>query len=142
MKEKRAVIDTNVVVAGLRSRQGASFLILQGMLSGDVIPVLTVPLVLEYEDALTGLRQKLRLSKKEIGELLDFVCSVEERHEVYYLWRPWLKDPRDEMVLEAAVVSEVNVVVTHNIADFGGAQDLGVVTMVPGEYVRKRRLVK
>jgi predicted nucleic acid-binding protein len=96
--------------------------------------------VLEYEEALMGLSRELRLSKNEIGALLDFVCSAGEKHEVFYLWRPWLRDPRDEMLLEAAVVSGANLLITHNVRDFAGAEDLNVVIMTPGEYVAKRRL--
>lgn len=133
------VIDTNVLVAAIRSRDGASFALLSLLAESEppIEPVVSVPLVLEYEDAMVRSLGSTSLSESDIGDLLDFFCSVSTHQEIFYLWRPLLKDPGDDLVLEVAVAAEVDYLVTFNIRDFVGSETLGVKTISPRKLLKK-----
>lgn len=86
---------------------------------------LSVPLVLEYEDAAMRLVDLGFLTTEDVGDILDYLCSIANHREVFYHWRPFLSGPGDDMVLELAVTAGSDFIVTHNTADFGGAERLG-----------------
>jgi len=130
------VLDTNVLVAALRSRKGASYRLLSLIDSGKFEINLSVPLVIEYEDVLTRLCLELELSKSDMGDLLDYLCRVANRHEVYFLWRPSLKDPKDEMVLELAVTAGCRHIVTYNKRDFAGVEQFGIEVLDAREFLQ------
>jgi putative PIN family toxin of toxin-antitoxin system len=132
----RIVLDTNVLVAAIRSRNGASFQILQLVRHDRVRLVLSVPLVLEYEDALKRSGRAAGLSNRDIDDLIDYLCSVGEHREIFFLWRPSLKDPNDDMVLEVAVEAGCDHIVTHNVKDFAGAERYRVSIVTPGDLLR------
>ncbi|BAG04978.1 putative toxin-antitoxin system toxin component, PIN family [Microcystis aeruginosa] len=95
----QVVIDTNVIVAGLRSRRGSAFQLLTLIDTGQFDIHLSVPLVLEYTEVLLRELPNLCLSREEVDDLIDFYCAVGVQHEIFFLWRPFLRDPKDEMVL-------------------------------------------
>ena len=73
-----------------------------------------------------------------IEPVLDYLCLGGERREIYFLWRPFLRDPGDEMVLEVAVGARVATIVTHNVRDFAGVQErFGIRVATPGEVLRE-----
>lgn len=134
----RAVLDTNVLVAGLRSRNGASFQLLR-MLGPEAPfqPSISVPLVLEYEMAL---RRTLGSKDERIDPVLDYLCQVGDLREIYFLWRPFLRDPGDEMVLEVAVGAQADRIATHNVKDFEGVEaKFGIRVVTPGEFLTETR---
>lgn len=133
----RLVLDTNVLVAGLRSRRGASYRLLELVAKAAVRPVLSVPLVLEYEAVLKRQAGVLGLTLGDVDGLLDDLCLLGERHLVYYLWRPTLRDPSDELVLELAVAAGCPHIVTHNVRDFAGSQQFGVAICTPQQWLTK-----
>ncbi len=127
MKTKQVVLDTNVLVAGLRSRRGASFKLLSILGKRSDIQIhLSVPLVLEYEATLLAQRAALGLSVEDIDSVLDYLCSIASHQEIYYLWRPFLRDPKDDMVLEVAVAAGCETIVSYNKQDFVGSERFGV----------------
>ncbi len=131
------VLDTNVLVAGLRSRQGASFRLLS-MVGGREFRInVSVPLLLEYEDVLMRPSLMIPLSKSEIGDVLDFHCSVARHHEIFFLWRPFLKDPHDDLVLELAVKAGCRFIVTFNERDFVGCEQFGIQPITPRDFLRQ-----
>ncbi len=136
------VLDTNVLVAAIRSRRGASFAILSRIGTGAFDIAVSVPLVLEYEDALLRHASESGLSPTDIGDLIDYVCSVAQRQKIFFLWRPLLKDPKDDMVAEAAVAARCRAIVTHNVRDFAGVERLGVRAITPAAFLRQLRGVK
>jgi len=133
----RVVLDTNVLVAGLRSRRGASFRLLELVGAGAVRPVLSVPLVLEYEAVLKRQAEVLGFTPADIDGLVDDLCVLGERHAVHFLWRPTLRDASDEMVLELAVAAACPHIVTHNVRDFAGSGRFGVEVFTPQRWLRK-----
>ena len=132
----RVVLDTNVLVAGFRSRDGASFRILE-LLEGaaELTPCVSVPLVLEYEAAL---RRLLGQDDWRIEPFLDYLCEIGEKREIFFLWRPFLRDAGDEMVLEVAVGAAVEAIVTHNVRDFDGVDEhFGIRVLTPGTLLQE-----
>ena len=71
------------------------------------------------------------------ADILDYLCMVSEHRRIFFLWRPFLKDPKDDMVLELAVEAEVEYIVTHNLKDFHGVEHFGIKAITPKEFLRK-----
>ncbi|MFZ5477351.1 MAG: PIN domain-containing protein [Myxococcota bacterium] len=131
------VLDTNVLIAALRSRRGASFRLLSLVGTGRFDIALSVPLVLEYEGVANRLLPEIGISAGEVGDILDYLCSVAIRRPVFFLWRPTLPDPKDDMVLELAVDAGAPVIITFNGRDFAGAERFGVRVLTPREYLQE-----
>jgi putative PIN family toxin of toxin-antitoxin system len=138
----RLVLDTNVVVAGTRSDQGASFQLLLAALERRLTLLLSVPLCLEYEAVLTR-RGHLRGTGAAAGDMRRFInalVAVAEPVEIRFLWRPDLRDPDDAKVLEAAVNGRADWLVTFNVADLAVAARFGVNVGTPAAALRLMRL--
>ncbi len=133
----KVVMDTNVLVAALRSQSGASFRMLSRIDSGKFSLCVSVPLVLEYEAAAKKNAKASGLAASDVDVVIDYVCRVAEHYKVYYLWRPFLKDPKDDMVLELAVSSSSGFIVTFNRADFKGAEQFGVKVLAPKGFLQQ-----
>ena len=137
MVEYHIVIDTNVFIVGLRSKRGASYRLLM-LLGSETFDIhLSVPLVLEYEDAAKRLLDDMPLSEQDVDDVLDYLCAVGQRHDLFYLWRPYLRDPRDDMVLELAVTARCDFVLTYNKRDFAGIAQFGIEILTPGEFLKR-----
>lgn len=130
----RVVLDTNVVVSGLRSRRGASFALLSEIGRGRFEIGISVPLVLEYDEVLYRNQAATGLSSEDIDAVLDYLCSKSHWAKVFYLWRPFLPDPGDDMVLEAAVAGGCEFIVTHNLRDFRNTEKFGVRALTPADF--------
>jgi putative PIN family toxin of toxin-antitoxin system len=131
------VIDTNVLIAGLRSATGASYQVLDRLGSEAFLVNISVPLILEYEAVAKEHARELGLTFGEIDDVLDFICQIAEPRTIFYLWRPFLPDPRDDLVLELAVEAGAQFIVTHNRRDFVGAEQFGVTILSPGAFLRQ-----
>lgn len=131
------VIDTNVLIAGLRSARGASYQVLQRIGGPDFTLSLSVPLVLEYEAVAKEHAREFGLTFADIDDILDYVCSIGDPRTIFYLWRPFLPDPRDDLVLELAVEANADYIVTHNRRDFVGAEQFGIGILSPGAFLRR-----
>lgn len=130
-------MDTNVLVSALRSRLGASFRLLSLIDSGKFSLCVSVPLVLEYEAATKRQAKTIGLTYTDIDNILDYLCLVAKHHRVYYLWRPTLKDPNDDMVLELAVSCKAEAIVTYNRGDFKGAEQFGIRILSPKNFLKQ-----
>jgi putative PIN family toxin of toxin-antitoxin system len=130
----RVVLDTSVMVAAMRSRHGSSRAWLSGVLRRHHIALVSVPLVIEYEAVLTR-TEHLTASGATVDQVcrvLDGLCSVAEHIPTTSLWRPILRDPDDEMVLETAAQGGADLLLTFNVRDFTGCERFGVKAMPPG----------
>ena len=130
----RTVLDTNVLVAALRSRRGGSFALLSAVGQGRFEHIVSVPLVMEYESVLMR-PGMVPLPAPAAQAVVDYLCATAIHQEVHFLWRPRLPDPNDDMVLEAAVNGGCSVIVTHNVRDFAGARALGVRALTPTQFL-------
>jgi len=129
------VLDTDVMVAALRSSRGASRQLLLGALDGSFRLLLSVPLILEYEAVLSRPEHLAAcgLSLAEIGRVLDDLAGIAQPVSLSFRWRPRLSDPNDDMVLETAVNGSADAIVTFNQRDFEAAvRDFGCAVILPG----------
>lgn len=135
MAGRRVVLDTNVIHAGLRSSRGASFRILQ--LTGRSLfrPAVSVPLILEYESVASRLIGITPLTAEDIDTVIDYLCSVSHHQEIFFAWRPALRDPADDFILELAVAADCELIVTFNPEDFRGSEEYAVHAIAPSNFL-------
>jgi putative PIN family toxin of toxin-antitoxin system len=132
----RVVLDSNVLVAGFRSRNGASFRLLQLLRAGRFQIAVSVPLVLEYEAELVRHAGLLGWRRQDAVGLVDYMCRIAHRQEIHFLWRPALTDPKDEFVLELAVAAACEALVTHNVRDFEDASRFSLRVLTPFAFLK------
>ncbi len=136
----RIVLDTDAIVAAMRSPDGGSAAIVRAARRGEVVLTATVPLAIEYEAVCSRPEHVAAagLSGGELAIFLDAIVSLLEPADVWFLWRPQLRDPGDELVLEAAVNGRADAIVGFNRRDFGTVPErFGIMFMTPGEALRR-----
>ena len=135
----RIILDTNVLVAALRSDMGASYAIVSRLPSVHFQIALTVPLYLEYQEVLTRSENMTGAStQNDIVNFLRYLCNIAHRQKVFFQWRPRLADPEDDMILEAAVASQSRYIVTHNLRHFfdrGIEEQFGITPISPQNFL-------
>jgi putative PIN family toxin of toxin-antitoxin system len=136
----RIVLDTSVVVAGLRSRLGAGNAVLRLVAQRRLKLLATPPLFLEYEDVLKRPEHQLAhaLTIEAVDEFLAELAALIEPVEVHFQWRPQGRDPNDEMVLEAAINGRADASVTYNVADFAGLAERFKIAVVRADELLKK----
>ncbi len=137
MKTLKIVIDTNVIISALKSRNGFSFKLLSIIDDKRFRVFISVPLILEYEDVIKRSKSQINLSFTEISDILDYICLIAEQRKIFYLWRPFLKDPKDDMILELAVESECDYIISFNKKDFKKIEKFNLEVITPKELLRK-----
>jgi putative PIN family toxin of toxin-antitoxin system len=141
--EMRIVMDTSVLVAGLRSRNGASNAVLRLIADGRLIALASPPVFLEYEEVLKRAEHRLihGLSLRDIDQFLAALAAAIEPVEIHFGWRPQIRDADDDMILEAAINGRAEALVTHNVADFAEASiGFGVPVLRPAELLERIKL--
>ena len=138
----RIVIDTNILVAATRNRHGPSFALMQIIRLGQVKICCSPALFLEYEDVLKRASQLAAsgLLASDIDAILNELAGIIEPVITHYQWRPQLRDPADEMVLEAAANAQAHAIVTYNLRDFGPAKLFGIPVLNPEQTFQHFRL--
>ena len=129
------VLDTNVLLAALRSKRGASYLLLSLFGTGKFEIALSVPLVLEYEAVIMRYLRELTVTSRDVSDILDYLCAIAKRQPIYYLWRPFLRDPKDDMLLELAVSASCQFIITFNLKDFVGIERFSLRAMTPKTFL-------
>ncbi|WP_394789629.1 putative toxin-antitoxin system toxin component, PIN family [Rhodoferax sp.] len=133
----RVILDTSVLVAAARSRNGASYELLSMLPSRKFEIALTVALYTEWQAVLTRPEHLPPGATSEMAVgFLRYLASIAHLQDVHFLWRPFLRDPDDDMVLECAVASSSRFIVTHNIKDFRRVEELKVQAITPGDFLR------
>jgi putative PIN family toxin of toxin-antitoxin system len=130
----KAVIDTNILVAGLRSRKGASNQVIASAARKRFVPYLSVPLFCEYLDVLSR-PGMVPLPAKRVEEFCLSFVTISHLQEIYFLWRPLLPDPKDDMILELAVAGQASHIITFNSGDFRPAAAFGIRTASPATFL-------
>ncbi len=138
----RVVLDTDIIVAALRSAAGGSNAILTKVAERYLLPLATPALFLEYEAVLKRPEQRMvhGLDLRAIDQFLAGLAAASEAVEVSFQWRPQLRDANDEMVFEAAINGQADALVTHNVKDFSAAAArFGLKVRRPGELLKELR---
>jgi len=132
----RVILDTSVLVAAARSRNGASFHLLSMLPSSQFEIALTVALFTEWQSVLTRPEHlPPGVSANDAMGFLRYLASIAHLQDVHFLWRPFLRDPDDDMVLEGAVASGCQFIITHNVKDFKRSHELNVSAITPAEFL-------
>jgi predicted nucleic acid-binding protein len=83
------------------------------------------------------LLSSLGVSHEQINDFLDYLCAVCKHHNIFYLWRPYLKDADDDFLLELAVEASADFIVTFNKNDFFGIEKFAIQALTPKEFLQK-----
>lgn len=131
----RVILDTNVIVAAMRSTAGASHALLLAAHRREITPVVSVPLVMEYEEVCKRPGMMPFLDAGQIDAILDMLCSRAEEQRIFFNWRPFLPDPDDDMLVELAIAANVPYIATGNLKDLAPARKLGIRIMTPHDFI-------
>jgi putative PIN family toxin of toxin-antitoxin system len=132
----RVILDTSVLVAASRSRNGASYALLSMLPSLQFEIALTVALYTEWQSVLTRpAHLPPGANANDAIGFLRYLASIAHLQDVHFLWRPFLRDPDDDMVLECAVASGSQFIITHNVKDFKRSHELNVSAITPAEFL-------
>ena len=136
----RVVFDTSVLVAAARSRQGASFVLVNSIPASGFQLCLSVGLYVEWLAVLT---REENLPPNQTAEdvlgFLRYLASQAHLQDIHFLWRPFLRDPDDDMILELAFSAGCRYIVTHNVKDFRGSEELGITAITPRDFLKQIR---
>ena len=136
----RSVLDTDVIVAAMRSPTGASAAIIRAARQTKLTLLLSVALALEYEAICHRTEHRLAsgLSEHEVSVFLNATIAMAEPVAAHFLWRPQLRDANDEMVLETAVNGRADALITFNLRDYGAVPaQFGIEMLLPREAIMK-----
>jgi putative PIN family toxin of toxin-antitoxin system len=131
----KIVIDTNVLFAALKSQGGASYKLVSLIPSKLISIAISVPLIIEYEDVLRHGKLPASITEKDITDFIDFFCYVGEHQEIFFLWRPFLQDGSDDLILEVAVTSDCDAIITYNKRHFKKVEKFGLKILDPKEFL-------
>lgn len=137
MELQKIVIDTNILISAMLSSKGAAFKLISLIGKQHFNYVMSVPLMIEYEDVLKRKNSKIMLSEEAINNILDRLCYHADLREIFYLWRPYLNDPKDDLVLELAVESNCNSIITYNLKDFKNINKFELDALTPKTFLQK-----
>ena len=139
-RKMRVVFDTSVLVAAARSRNGASFQLMSLLPSPRFELALTIAMYTEWQSVLTRPEHMPPGASVDLTMgYLRYLASMAHLQDVHFLWRPFLSDPDDDMVVECAVASGSQFIVTHNIKDFRRVGALKVQAIKPADFLNLMR---
>jgi putative PIN family toxin of toxin-antitoxin system len=131
----KTIIDTNVLFTALKSSQGASYKLISLLPSKRFSIAISVPLIIEYEDVLRRGKLPASITETEISDFIDFFCRVGDQQDIFFLWRPFLTDPSDDLVLEAAVAGGCDAIITYNKRHLKNVGKFGLRILDPKEFL-------
>jgi putative PIN family toxin of toxin-antitoxin system len=131
----KIVIDTNVLFTALKSNRGASYKLVSLIPSKEFSIAISVPLIIEYEAILRQGKLPSNIIEKDITDFIDYLCQIGEQQDIFFLWRPFLPDPFDDLVLEVAVAGDCEAIITYNKKHFTNVEKFGLRVLTPKELL-------
>lgn len=131
------VIDANIILPALKSRKGKSNQLLRNIGIGKFDFAISIPLILEYESILKQYLDRNYYTNDDIDNFINYLCYAGKKIKLFYLWRPYLKDPYDDHILELVIHSHSKYIIAYNKKDFKEAEHLGIVSLTPAEFMNK-----
>ena len=126
-----------MLVSEARSRNGASFALVTSLPNPRSQICLSVAVYTEYQTVLTRPEHLPPGASADAAlGFIRYLASLAHLQDVHFLWRPFLRDPDDDMVLECAVAAGCTYIVTHNIKDFRRTEQLGVTAVTPSQFLQ------
>lgn len=137
MKKKRpkVVIDTNVFISSLKSKMGASYKLLFEVSRRKFEQNISPALIFEYESVAKRSSISLELNNSQVNSIIDSICKQSTKCQIFFLWRPFLKDPKDDFVLELAIESKSEFIITYNVSNFKGIEIFGIKAITPKVFL-------
>jgi len=137
MKKKRpkVVIDTNVFISSLKSKMGASYKLLFEASKRKFELNISPALIFEYESVAKRSSIGIELNDSQVNSIIDNICKHSTKCQIFFLWRPFLKDPKDDFVLELAIESQSEFIITYNLSDFKGVDKFGIKAVTPKVFL-------
>jgi putative PIN family toxin of toxin-antitoxin system len=132
------VLDTNVLIAGLRSSRGASYKLLTILNDTRWQVNVSTALIFEYEEILKRQKDQLTLSDEDIDHLIEAICAIANQCNIFYLWRPVARDPDDDFLIDLAIECQTEFIITYNQKDLQPAEKFGIIrVLTPKEFLQQ-----
>ncbi|MEQ8464796.1 MAG: putative toxin-antitoxin system toxin component, PIN family [Coleofasciculus sp. E1-EBD-02] len=136
MPPYQIVLDTNVLLAGLRSNRGASYKLLTLLNNQRWQLNVSTALIFEYEEVLKKERTQLGLSLDDINTIVSTICAIANCRTIFYLWRPTALDPDDDFLIDLAVECQADFIITYNKRDLRSAERFGIQLVTAKEFLQ------
>lgn len=130
------VLDTNVLVSGLRSNRGASYKLLTILNDRRWQLNVSTTLIFEYEEILKREKEQLGLSDEDIDNVIEAICRIANKCSIFYLWRPIARDPDDDFLIDLAVECQADFIITYNQKDLQDAKKFGLRVVSLKEFLQ------
>lgn len=130
------VIDTNVILAGLRSKKGASYKLLTLLNDQRFQLNVSATLIFEYEEILKREHQQLGLTTEDIDNIINGICHLANHHQIFYIWRPLAKDQDDDFIIDLALKCQANLIISYNEKDLKPIQKFGISILTPKQFLQ------
>ena len=130
------VIDTNVILAGLRSKNGASYKLLSILNDKRFQINISATLIFEYEEILKREKQQIGLTNEEIDDIINGICYLANHHDIFYIWRPLAKDKDDDFLIDLALKCQAQFIISYNDKDLRPIEKFGVSIITPKQFLQ------
>ena len=130
------VIDTNVLVSGVRSNRGASYKLLSILNDARWQINISTALVCEYEEILNGASKGLGLTMQDVDLAIAAICNIANHHSIFFLWRPMDRDPDDDFLIDLAFKAQVDFIITYNQKDLRAVERFGIQVVTPKQFLQ------
>lgn len=136
MQPYQLVIDTNVILSGLRSQLGASYKLLTLLNDPRFKINISTTLIFEYEQTLKREYLTLGLTLEDIDDVINGICAVASQRKIFYLWRPLASDPNDDFLIDLAIESQADFIISYNQKDFKLIENFGINVLTPKQFLQ------
>ncbi len=136
------VIDTNVFLAGLRSKKGASYKLLSILNDKRFQINISATLIFEYEEILKREQEQISLTNEDIDDIINGICHLANHHEIFYIWRPLAKDKDDDFLIDLALKCQAQFIISYNDKDLKPIEKFGISILTPKQFLQRLGEIK